>query len=218
MIQIRRLPVPADWLAMKPELIQRFKGDPADWITHAGRALLQVSLSTLSHHKCSYCESELVGGLEIEHYHHKSRSAHLAFDWDNLFASCGKCNRTKSSFPHSGILLKPDVDDGEQFFYFEPADGRLSPHPTLATADHRRAEQTIRRHDLNRSGLCSARRRMFITVQRFLQSIEHLLTPVLKLEFVELLAPAKPYKLAIRSALPPRLADVDRRMYHNAAD
>jgi hypothetical protein len=31
-----------------------------------------------------------------------------------------------------------------------------------------------------------------------------------------LLGPSKPYKLALRAALPPRLADVDRRMYHAA--
>ncbi len=63
-----------------------------------------------------------------------------------------------------------------------------------------RAQQTIQRNDLNRGYLKSA----------------HPLPPLLMREFVELLGPSKPFKLAVRVAFPEPLANVHRRMYHAA--
>lgn len=54
------------------------------------------------HEKCYLCEQAELTKVEIDHFepHHNRTKAHLVFDWNNLFYSCGHCNGTKSNtFP-----------------------------------------------------------------------------------------------------------------------
>lgn len=54
------------------------------------------------HEKCYLCEQAELTKVEIDHFepHYKRTKAHLVFDWNNLFYSCGHCNGTKSNtFP-----------------------------------------------------------------------------------------------------------------------
>lgn len=74
------------------------------------------------HGKCAYCETSLlpIGDGEVEHYRPKTTYSDeivrrqkpayywLAYDWDNLFAVCPTCNKTKGDiFP----LIDPSKRD-----------------------------------------------------------------------------------------------------------
>ncbi len=50
----------------------------------------------LYHDKCAYCEKR-TEEYQIEHYRPKSIYYWLAYSWDNLLVSCGKCNFYKGT-------------------------------------------------------------------------------------------------------------------------
>ena len=218
MILIRQIPAPKALLTNQAKWTARWRGgQPEQWATEAARKLLQLYLPLKSHGKCVYCESVLGTSArpEIEHYHAKTVEQELAFEWGNFFLACGYCNNTKRHQPHDGALLKPDVDDGETHLWFNPDTGELEPSPG---SDSARFEATRRLCDLNRHALRRARIKQFHLAVAILEAIRQRdsLPRKLRSVFLGLLARAAEYKLAIRSALPPRLAGIDRRMYHAA--
>ena len=66
---------------------------------------MRSALRELFVNKCAYCESSLVGGdMDVEHYRPKGGVSEvpdhsgyywLAYDWENLVASCSFCNRLR---------------------------------------------------------------------------------------------------------------------------
>ncbi len=217
MILIRKLAAPPGLQAKKDEWTERWvNGRPADWATPEAKRLMQVSLPALTHGKCCYCESILDCDkekfIEVEHYHAKTVRLELAFEWTNLFPVCRVCNGSKRDQDHGGRLLKPDKDDGEDFFWLEGHTGELQP---LTSHCAERALATIQICKLNRATLCRERQRLFQTTSRLLQT-SRCWDDGMTSEFKVLLHPTTEHKLAVRSALPGGLADVDRRMYHAA--
>ena len=98
-----------------------------------GHENVKAKLLEAQFNKCCYCESEIgsTSPGDVEHYRPKAYSQQdrkppkifpgyywLVYDWDNLFVSCGVCNRShkKNYFPlsnpdgrvrdHSGDLTK----------------------------------------------------------------------------------------------------------------
>ena len=58
---------------------------------------VQKKLNELYHLKCAYCEKNIGDSSKhIEHYRPKKIYYWLAYSWDNLLLSCGKCNSAKS--------------------------------------------------------------------------------------------------------------------------
>ena len=218
MILIRRIPAPRQLQANQANWTARwYDRQPEQWATNAAKKLLQNHLPLKSHNKCVYCESALGASArpEIEHYHPKTIRKDLVFDWDNLFLACGFCNNTKLDQAHDGALLKPDVDNGELHLWLNADTGKLEPLPGT---DPTQIETTRRLCNLNRHALCRLRIKQFHLAMAIVEAIEQQgsLPKKLRLVFARLLAPEAEYKLAIRAALPPRLADIDRRMYHAA--
>ncbi len=91
----------------------------SDLYAHAG---IKTKLKQLQHDKCCFCESKLshITYGDVEHFRPKAAYKQneadyyaypgyfwLAYDWDNLFLSCQKCNQRhkKNLFP----LLDPDT-------------------------------------------------------------------------------------------------------------
>ena len=59
---------------------------------------VQNELAKIYYFKCAYCEKDIRNeDKHIEHYRPKSRYYWLAYSWDNLLLSCGKCNRFKGA-------------------------------------------------------------------------------------------------------------------------
>jgi uncharacterized protein (TIGR02646 family) len=178
-------------------------------------------LEALAHGKCAFCESVLgvTTDLEIEHYVAKTIDPELTFEWTNLLPACHKCNSSKGNADHGGLLLKPDAEDPEPFFWLHP-EGRLEPHPRLDEAGRRRAEETIRLLNLQRGALCSKRVEMHDLVICWLERAgrhRERLPRRLRKEWENLLSPRAEYKYVIRSTLElaghPELAEEDRRKW-----
>src|SRR5689334_20305147 len=132
----RRPPPPSELLANGQRWTTRFQGILAGsqaglWATRPAKRALGRVLSSMTHGKCVYCEGTLgaQADLEVDHYIAKTIEPQRAFEWTNLFPSCRMCNRPKLDHDHTGILLKPDTEDPEPFFWIHPDTGKLEPHP-----------------------------------------------------------------------------------------
>ena len=140
MIAVRKSPAPPDLILAGEEhvteLCAAFERDPALYLTGEKKWTFQeqiyrselATLDACHQGKCCYCETALDANSEVEHWRPKSHYYWLAYSWDNLFLSCGFCNKKKgNAFPlddpdaramHHGMsisderpgILKPDGD------------------------------------------------------------------------------------------------------------
>jgi uncharacterized protein (TIGR02646 family) len=104
--------------------------------------------------RCAYCEAALVDGdKHIEHFRQRSRYPAGTFDWANLFGSCNRkdtCGKHKDScglYNHAD-LLKPDVDDPDDFLAFV-SDGTIVPRSGQSPHALQRASETLRIFNLD---------------------------------------------------------------------
>jgi hypothetical protein len=128
------------------------------------------------------------------------------------------CNGSKGEEDHRGALIRPDVEDPEPFFWIHPDTGALEPHPSLDTDGIRRARETIRICNLQRSALCTKRVQTLRKVARWLERLANDETPqLLKDEWGEMSDPRAEYKLVLRHFLRARgqalLAEADRSQF-----
>jgi uncharacterized protein (TIGR02646 family) len=221
MILVRRVSPPVALLENQGRWTMRYQkvaiGKPSvDWATRTAKGTLKQSLARKSHNKCVYCESMLGKSArpEIEHYLAKTIRPDLVFEWTNLFLACGFCNSIKLDRDHAGVLLKPDDDNGEEYFWLNRDTGALE---ALSNADTARFTETITLCDLNREALCVERLRLYLSVQRYWLDIRKgARIEDLNPDFAAYLKPTAEHKFAIRSALPPDMAEADRALYHAA--
>ena len=73
---------------------------------------LKKALLEMSHDKCAYCECRL--GIEskdvtIDHFLPKSLNGDKVVEWENLFPSCLRCNRSKNAA--EDIIVNPCEDE-----------------------------------------------------------------------------------------------------------
>ena len=73
---------------------------------------IKRSLNDSSHGKCFYCESLLLpreGGLSSQVDHRRGvQPPERAYDWDNLYLSCDRCNQAKKG--RSDIAIEQTLD------------------------------------------------------------------------------------------------------------
>ena len=111
----------------------------------------------MQQHRCAYCEAGINKkdrNCHIEHFCQRNTYPEGTFLWNNMFGSCNNpysCGKHKDhpkrSYCHRD-LIKPDVEDPENFLAFLP-DGNISPVKGLSPASKKRAEETIRVFNLN---------------------------------------------------------------------
>jgi len=176
-----------------------------DWATKTARQALRAVLYGFAHGKCVYCEGALgvTAQLDIEHYTAKSVAPERAFEWENLLPACSLCNGSKGEVDHGNILLKPDAENPETYFWMHPDTGELEPHPLLEGDQIRRALETIRICGLQRAALCTKRLWMFRRVSRWMDEIAdrgELSDPLIE-EWKELSDPRSGYKFVFRHVL-----------------
>jgi len=205
----RHSPAPSTLLANKTAWTNRWKGISAskakgDWATKKARKLLKEALRPLTYGKCAYCESILDARTEpeIEHYVAKSISPNLAFEWNNLLPACHGCNNAKGDQDHQNVLLKPDAEDPEPYFWVRPDSGQIEARDALSKAKQHRAGKTIRICGLDTGKLRDSRYLMMLGLRGLLDRVSKR-TPTEDelLVFGQYLQPATPYKLVIRQVL-----------------
>ena len=122
------------------------------------KAEIRASLEAMQGKRCAYCEGDLDElGQHIEHLQRKRDYQALAFDWNNLFWSCGQtdsCGHFKDhgAGPYTvADLINPCSDDPDTFFIFR-SDGTISLRRDLCGADQWRARETLRVFSLDAEG------------------------------------------------------------------
>ena len=180
----------------------------------AEKAEIWNQLEQMQGARCAYCEANIGAGLRhIEHLRQRGRYPQGTFDWANLFGSCNRedsCGKHKDSCGayNSGDLLKPDVDEPDDYFVFV-SDGTITPRADLSSFQLRRATETLRIFNLDaQSGALRHMRRS--AAAGYLQTADELGEPAqhypehewLPLLHSELAATAHlPFATSIRHAL-----------------
>lgn len=165
----------------EPEILLNGKRDwNAAWVTNAneGKAwrwpvkdgiplnqhILPLLTSQSSSH-CSFCDGyplEARSPETIEHFKPKAKNhfPELAFEWDNLFYCCTRCQKYKGE-NFDPLLLKPDEQNYQftKYFICDYTSGNIRPNPHAGLLDQRRAEITIQIYGLNSGSLPGERLR-----------------------------------------------------------
>lgn len=140
-----------------PDCLKNYQHGRDNWrdLNNNDRIELWQALETMQGNRCAYCEAELQQGRRhIEHFVQKGRDPRVTFQWDNLFGSCNRqdtCGKHKdhdAGHYHAADLLKPDIDDPDDFFVFVP-DGTIYPRQWLNAEQQCRAEETLRVFNLD---------------------------------------------------------------------
>jgi uncharacterized protein (TIGR02646 family) len=129
---------------------------------------LKEALSAMSDGHCAYCQASVAdaGPGAVEHFRPKSLFPTLAYEWDNYFYSCERCNIFKSDkWPDDGEYVRPDEGDPASRFVFTRR-GRVRAAPRDPAA-----RNTVRDLNLNRSHLAQQRRN---AMRKGLQMIHYL--------------------------------------------
>ncbi|MEP6962945.1 MAG: hypothetical protein ABI995_12760 [Acidobacteriota bacterium] len=127
---------------------------------------------------------------------------------------------------HQGILLKPDVDNAEEFLWLNPDGGKLETRSEVSRAMARRVERTIELCDLQRGALCTKRIEAMLRTIHWLERVAELkgrpLDLRLERERKALFHPGAEHKFVIRHVFElkgePRLAAYDRQEFDRAQD
>lgn len=146
MHRLHRDPVP-------PAGLSKYRHGQNSWSntspTAAERAAIWDELNAMQGNRCAYCEGPMSeDNRHIEHFRQRDRYPQGTFDWHNLFGSCnrsGTCGDHKDkcgTYPHQD-LIKPDVEDPEDFLVFTPH-GAIRPRANMQPHDEHRAKETIR--------------------------------------------------------------------------
>jgi len=149
---------------------------------------LKPHLFELFHGKCAYCESKVlhVASGDVEHYRPKKKVEEdplhpgyywLAYDVNNLFPCCEKCNRARGKmnhFPIKGsrvyrpgnltaeepLLLNPLNDNPEEHLDFTPGQFMLGRDTYFGTVNGTTdiGKKSVEIYNLNRRNLVEERR------------------------------------------------------------
>ena len=142
-----------------PTCLARFRPGRDAWpdLGTDDRKEIRSQLATMQGQRCAYCEVGLaieVREGHIEHFEQRSRNSARTFDWDNLFGSCDQqdsCGKHKDRLASTyrwADLIKPDVDDPDDYLRFL-SDGRIVARESLDVEARRRAEETLRVFNLD---------------------------------------------------------------------
>lgn len=155
------------------------KGQAFSWRESIKTSLLQ-ELEDQTNEHCSFCDGYPIGteSLEpVEHYQPKAEFPLLAYQWENLFYCCDKCNSeaNKTAFE---FTLKPDQVDYEfeTYFYFDSFTGRLEVLENLETEapnKYQKATKFLERYGINTPKRTKAREHLINDIQNFFQNLSN---------------------------------------------
>ena len=180
---------------------------------------VREALRTLFQNKCAYCETPIpeTGPADVDQFRPKARVLGidgtvdqdgywwLAYEWENLYYTCGNCNRLKGSrFPVSGARATRGTDlNAEQRLLLDPCRDRPDEHLVFSqdgTAASSTAEgrATIDVLGLNRVDLVKNRRDILVTLRADYKGLvgKSAKSGLVSARILTLADPAQPYAAA----------------------
>ncbi len=144
-------------------------GKSSDFSFYRKKGLYEVMRSQLcliTKEHCSFCDGHPVGTIStetIEHYFPKLAYPFKAYDWENLFYCCAKCQSeaNRKAFQET---LKPDAFSYQfsDYFYFDLASGELKVLEHLAVENpefHAKATAFLIRYGISNNPKRNAARK-----------------------------------------------------------
>jgi uncharacterized protein (TIGR02646 family) len=125
------------------------------------------ALENLTDFHCSYCDKYPLDGrakidYQIDHFQPISENVfyHLVYEWNNLYLSCGGCNKSKLA-QYSDLILRPDASDyiASEYFFFDTGTGEILVNEINGIEKSDRAKKTIEVFKLNHPSIIKFRLR-----------------------------------------------------------
>lgn len=145
----------AEWSQQWAKLRSRNPSAQFSWYVIDGQSARNIILGDLlgmTDDHCSFCDCFPLSDRcseAVEHFYPKSHPDFLnkAYDWDNLFYCCDKCQKSKRE-RFDPLLLKPDDPDYafSDYFEFDYTTGAI-----MAREGNPRAKTTIEIYQLDSS-------------------------------------------------------------------
>ena len=132
-------------------------------------------LTAMTQEHCAFCDGGDLGAMSretLEHFRPKSRQEfyHLAYQWENLYPCCDRCQSEKLEKYDDALLIA----DGEgyafnDYFMVDYTTGEILPNSLASAADQHRANTTIELYGLNVDSRKTIRKK---ELKRYLQRDE----------------------------------------------
>jgi uncharacterized protein (TIGR02646 family) len=128
---------------------------------------LSQALGQITEYHCSYCDEYPLDERakidnQIDHFKPISIAEfyHLAYEWTNLYLSCGGCNKSKLA-QFSDLILRPDAEDyvATDYFFFDITTGIIEINETKGEEYMVRALITRDIFNLNHPSIVIKRKR-----------------------------------------------------------
>ncbi len=166
MIKIERLPSPEILNENFEAKKSAFLADTSKKVFDSGsqfyKNILEILMLMTQEH-CSFCDGFPISntGDAIEHFKPSSVYPELAYQWENLYYICPKCNGAKGNRFDVKILRPDEITYSfEKYFSYNAKDAKLEPAFDISDEDKAKAEETIKIYKLNRKKNITERRRM----------------------------------------------------------
>lgn len=126
-----------------------------------------MSLSMLTAEHCSYCDKYPLdergkSDVQIDHFKPVSYPEFrvLAFEWTNLYLSCGGCNKSKLA-QYSDLIIRPDDENYNptDYFFFDTETAEILVNKANGDTYIQKAEKTIEVFKLNHKSIIKFRKR-----------------------------------------------------------
>lgn len=133
-------------------------------VNNQGLEQIREALFTMSKSHCAFCDEFPIGSQSpetIEHFKPKKLFPLIAYQWENLYPCCMRCQEKGDNF--NELLLRPDADDYsfQRYFVINAATMELEPNAGATMEDQERAKTTIKLYKLNRVRLRTSRRLVY---------------------------------------------------------
>ncbi|WP_318388819.1 hypothetical protein [Enterobacter sp.] len=132
-------------------------------------------LTTMTKGHCAFCDGGDLGAMSretLEHFRPKSRQEfyHLAYQWENLYPCCDRCQSEKLE-KYDDALLIADAADYifEDYFMVDYSTGEIQPNAIASASNQYRASRTIEIYGLNVDARKTIRKK---ELKRYLQRDE----------------------------------------------
>lgn len=138
---------------------------------------LRSQLFLLTQGHCTFCDGYPIGENSketIEHYFPKNDFPLQAYEWENLFYCCDKCQSEANKIPFIATLKPDDTTYSfNELFYFDYGTGELNVLEHLESTDiakFQNAKSFLQRYGINSPIRNQSRKNLFQDIKNHLQN------------------------------------------------
>jgi len=146
------------------------------WFADFQYDLTRELLLAMTNNYCAFCDGGDLGAMSretLEHFRPKSRPEfhRLAYQWENLYPCCDRCQSEKLEKYDDALLIADEAGYAfDDYFIADYSTGEILPNPLASSVKQYRAEKTIELYGLNVDVRATIRKK---ELKRYLQRDPH---------------------------------------------